>query len=131
MRILDETDKYFIGHIYEDAYLIDKRLGEELVHDDFYSDPSCGLISKNNDWAIIAGEHLTIWRYGKTVRMDNQDLRWIHSIRTHDQKTVELLIDPWSPHAAIWILDVTKLQFRKLRDFEDYKEKEYTDEVVW
>lgn len=131
MRILDETDKYFIGHIYEDAYLIDKRIGEELVHDDFYGDPTCGLISKNNDWAIIAGEHLTIWRNGKTVRMNNKDLRWIHAIRTHDQKSVEMLINPWAPNAAIWILETATLQFKKLRDFRDYQEKEYTEEIVW
>ncbi|NOS94518.1 MAG: hypothetical protein HOP30_21615 [Cyclobacteriaceae bacterium] len=131
MAILDETDKYFIGHIYEDAYLIDKRIGEELVHDDFYGDPTCGVISKNNEWAIIAGEHLTIWRNGKTVRMNNEDLRWIHAIRTLDQQTVEMLINPWAPNAAIWILEVATLQFKKLRDFQDYQEKEYTEEIVW
>ncbi len=65
MRILDETDKYFIAHDFEDAYLIEKRNGEAIVHDDFYGDPKCGLISKNNDWAIIAGEHITIWKAGK------------------------------------------------------------------
>lgn len=44
MRILDETDKYFIGHIYEDAYLVEKSSGQEVLHDDFYGDPKCGLM---------------------------------------------------------------------------------------
>jgi hypothetical protein len=131
MRILDETDKYFIGHIFEDAYLIEKRNGEEIVHDDFYGDPSCGLISRSNDWAIIAGEHLTIWTKGKTRKIENEDLRWIYDLRTSDDKTVEILTDPWSDKSAIWTLDMVTLQFKKISDFDDYKEKERTDEIVW
>lgn len=131
MRILDETDKYFIGHIFEYAYLIEKRNGQEIVHDDFYGDPSCGLISKNNAWAIIAGEHLTIWRKGKTTKIGNEDLRWIYALRTKDDKTVEILIDPWTEKSAIWALEVATLQYKKVKDFEDYKEKERTDEIDW
>lgn len=131
MRILDETDKYFIGHIFEDAYLIEKRTGEEIVHDDFYGDPSCGLISKKNDWAIIAGEHLTIWKKGGVTKIENGDLRWIHALRTSDDNTVEILIDPWTEKSAIWTLDIMTLQFKKIKDFEDYSEKDRTDEVVW
>ena len=131
MRILDETDEYFIGHIFEDAYLIEKRNGETIVHDDFYGDPSCGLISKNNDWAIIAGEHLTTWTQGKITKFENDDLKWIYALRTHDQKTVEILIDPWTDKSSIWTLDIATLQLKKVKDFEDYKEREHTDEVVW
>lgn len=131
MRILDETDKYFLGHIFEDAYLIEKRNGEEIVHDDFYGDPSCGLISKNNDWAIIAGEHLTIWREGVITKIDNEELKWVHSLRTKGNKTVEILIDPWTEKSAIWVLDILALDFKKVRNFEDYKEKERTEEVIW
>lgn len=131
MRILDETDKYFIGHIFEDAYLIEKRNGEEIVHDDFYGDPSCGLISRSNDWAIIAGEHMTIWTKAKTRKIEDGDLRWIYDLRTSDDKTVEILTDPWSDKSAIWTLDMVTLQFKKISDFDDYKEKERTDEIVW
>lgn len=162
MRILDETDKYFIGHIFEDAYLIEKRNGEEIVHDDFYGDPSCGLIGENNDWAIIAGEHLTIWKSGTKPKMDNawlkwlhaiwaiiwgerqskwqkgkitkiehEDLKWIHALRTKDDKVVEILIDPWSDKSAIWSLDISTLDFKKIKNFKDYKEKEQVDDVIW
>jgi len=46
-----------IEHYYENAYLIEKSSGKKLLFDDFYGDPECGLISKNNDWAVIASEH--------------------------------------------------------------------------
>jgi hypothetical protein len=131
MRILDETDRYFIGHIFEDAYLIDKRNGEEIVHDDFYGDPSCGLISRNNEWAIIAGEHLTIWRKGQTTKIGHEALRWVYALRTRGNTMVEILIDPWTDASAIWMLDMSTLGLTKVRDFDDYKEKERTDEIVW
>lgn len=131
MRILDETDKYFIGNIFEDAYLIEKRNGQEIVHDDLYGDPSCGLISKNNDWAIIAGEHLTIWSQGKISKMENEELRWVHALRAKDNETVEILIDPWTEKSAIWMLDISTLHLKKIRNFEDYRKREQIGEVIW
>src|SRR5688572_19207434 len=122
MHILDETDRYFIGHIFDDAYLIDKRNGEEIFHDDFYGDPSCGLISKSNDWAIIAGEHITIWRKGKITKIEQEEIRWVHSIRTNDDQIIEILIDPWADHSAIWTLDIKTHELKKVKDFNDYKE---------
>ena len=131
MHILDETDKYFIGHIYEDAYLIDKRNGQEILHDDFYGDPTCGLISKSDKWAIIAGEHIIIWKNGKTTKIDKQEIKWVHSIRTSDDEVVEILVDPWTDKAAIWTLDLNNFEIKKVKDFDDYKEKERADNVVW
>lgn len=131
MQILDETDKYLVGHIAEDAYLIDKINQAEIVHDEFYGNPSCGLISRNNDWAILAGEHITIWTNGKTTKIENNDLRWVYALRTNDQKTVSILTDPWSEKSAIWLLDITTLHLKKVRDFNEYKDKKHTDEVVW
>jgi hypothetical protein len=131
MRTLYETDKLIIEHEFEDAYLYDKISGIKLVHDDFYGDPECGLISINNDWAIIAGEHLTLWINGKINKIENDDLKWIHSIRVKGDYTVEILIDPWSDKSAIWELDLKTLKYIKLRDFSDYREKEPSDKIVW
>lgn len=131
MRILDETNKYFIGHIYEDAYLIEKHNGQEIIHDDFYGDPTCGLISKSDKWAIIAGEHITIWKNEQITKIDKEEIKWIHSMRTNDDEIIEILIDPWAKNAAIWTLDLNNFELRKVKNFDDYKEKEWTDNVVW
>lgn len=131
MRILDETERYFIGHIFEDAYLIEKRNGEEILVDDFYGDPSCGLISKSNDWAIIAGDHITIWRKGKVTKIDREELRWVHAIRTADDQIIEILIDPWSENSAIWALDIKTYELTKVKPFDDYRDKELSEDVVW
>jgi hypothetical protein len=131
MYILDETDQYFIGHIFEDAFLIDKRNGEEIFHDDFYGDPSCGLISKKGDWAVVAGEHITIWKKGKITKINQDETQWVYAIRTNDDQIIEILIDPWSKNSAIWTLDIKNYELKKVKPFDDYRDKELTDDVVW
>jgi hypothetical protein len=131
MHILDETDRYFIGHIFEDAFLIDKRNGEEILHDDFYGDPSCGLISKKGDWAVVAGEHITIWKKGKITKINQEETQWVYAIRTNDDQIIEILIDPWSKNSAIWTLDIKTYELKKVKSFDDYRDKELTDDVVW
>ena len=44
---------------------------------------------------------------------------------------MEMLIDPWSDKSGIWTLDISTLDFKKIRDFQDFRETETTDEVVW
>lgn len=136
MNVLFETDKLRIEHEFENAYLIEKSSGKELMFDDFYGDPECGLISMNNDWAIIAGEHLTVWRANKkknqqVVRIDDDELKWIHDIRLKTDNVIEILTDPWSEKSSIWKLNIDSLQFSKLRDFKDYFETEHTENIDW
>ena len=131
LNILDETDRYVVGHSFEDAYLIDKLTKRELLHDDFYGDPKCGLIDRNSQWAIIAGEHITIWKNSKVTRIEKEEVRWVHAIRAIGENIVEMLIDPWSVKSSIWILDLNSFALMKIRDFEDYRESESTDDVVW
>src|SRR5690606_36143473 len=136
MNVLFETDRLIIEHEFENAYLIEKSSGKELLFDDFYGDPTCGLISKKNDWAIIAGEHLTIWRADKrsnkqVERIENEELKWIYEVRLESENIVEILTDPWSEKSAIWELDIETLEFTKLREFREYQDLEHTDTVKW
>lgn len=131
MRILDETDKYMIGHIFEEAYLIEKSNGKEIVLGEFYGDPTAALISKKNEWAIVAGEHLAIWANERITKIEDDNLRWIYALRTNDDNTVEILIDPWSDKSSVWTLDMATLELRKVKDFNNYKDKEHTNKVVW
>lgn len=130
-HILYETDKLRLEHEYEATYLIEKKHGTILLEDDFYGDPDCGLIDQNNQWAMMAGEHLTIWTPNKAWRIEHEDLRWIADLRVKDNETVEILIDPWSEKSSIWEINTTSFVFKKIRDFDDYRDQEYTDDVVW
>jgi len=63
LTIIDETEELMIGHLYETAYLIKKSKGEVLLEDDFMGDIQCGIIDRNNKWAILGGTHLSLWKY--------------------------------------------------------------------
>lgn len=131
MRILYETEKLKIEHEWEATYLIEKLTGKILLEDDFYGDPDCGVIDKNNNWAIMAGEHLTVWTKKKWKRIENTDLQWIHSVRQKSIDTAEILIDPWSGISAIWEFNTRTFEYKRIRSFNDYKGKLYVDNVIW
>lgn len=131
MKLLYETERLKLENEFEATFLTEKSTGKTLLEDDFYGDPSCGLIDKNNKWAIVAGEHLTIWTPKKWKRIDDENLKWIHSIRVKDSETVEVLTDPWKRNSAIWEINLQNFEYRKMSDFNDYKDKEYSETVNW
>ena len=130
-HVLDETDELIVGHLYDDGCIIRKTTGEELLYEAFYGDPECGLISKDNKWAIVAGHHIAIWRNGKVSRIKEDSVKDVHDMRAKDESLVELLTDPWSDHSAIWILDMESLTLKKVRDFLEYQGSPNRDEVEW
>ncbi len=132
LTVLAETDVLLLGHFHEDAVLLRKSTGICLLDDSFYGDPTCGVISAANDWAAVAGEHVTVWRrgLGMTRVSEPAALRWVHAMRVDEvTQQLHLLTDPWSAHPAIWELNPRTLTARKLRDFLDYQAREYVEEV--
>ncbi|MCP2044982.1 hypothetical protein [Pontibacter sp. HSC-36F09] len=127
--ILDETDQLLLLHKWETVFLIDKRSSSVLLQEEYVSDPTCGIIDKDNKWAVVAGDHLTVWNEGNTKVVD--ELADIHSIRTKNTDTIEVLIDPWSTKSSIWKVNVLTLEKSKIRDFLEYRDKPYTEEVNW
>ena len=132
LHVLAETSELLLGHTFEDAVLVRKRNGEYLLEDDFYGDPAGGLIGPANEWAIVVGEHLTIWHHTAGVmRIEDERLRWIKALRLVGQNRVELLVDPWGPRAAIWCLHPADRTYTKVRDFLKYRDQDYTEAIVW
>ena len=130
LHVLAETSELLLGHTFEDAVLLRKRTGEYLLEDDFYGDPNGGLISPTNEWAIVVGEHLTIWHLAVGVtRIKDERLSWISALRLVNQTHVELLVDPWGPRAAIWCLHPADCTYTKVRDFPEYRDREYSEEA--
>ena len=131
INILYETDKLFLKYEYESVELVEKQTGKIIFQDDFYGDPSCGLIDTCNNWAIVAGEYMFIWTPSKFKTFKTNDFNWIHALRIKDSENVEILLDPWSNNAAIWELKIETFNLKKIKDFNNYKNKEYTDKVIW
>ncbi len=134
---LFENTIMLLGHVFEKTYIINKVTKEENPVFQFDNDPTCGLIGKYNDWCLVGGDFLVLrtWIDNSVRFLD--DLKNIHSLRAIGDYTVQILIDPWSEHSAIWEMeiDLNKLtrpvNLTKLRDFKDYIETPYTDEPIW
>ncbi|TCI84713.1 hypothetical protein [Tenacibaculum sp. M341] len=129
-NILFKTDVLQIVYEQEEAYLID-QFGNQLINDDFYGTPNCGFISSNNDWAIIGGDHITVWKKEVDHKLRNNNINWIYDIRLKDENLVEFVTDPWSDISAIWELNITTMKYTKIRAFNKYQHKKYTDFVEW
>ena len=84
-----------------------------------------------NDWAIVGGEKLLLWKDDQLKFIEDPDLVWIHDIRQLGDDVVEILTDPWAEHPAIWKFDIQSEEKVKIRDFYEYRGKEYTDYVEW
>ena len=133
MRTLFETDRLILEHSYETVQLRDKVADKILFSDEFYGDPDCGLIEKNERWAIVAGNRVLVWTPGRVSEVVAKIPGSVHAIRQKggDETIVEILVDPWSDAAAIWEMDTTSLEAKWMRDFNDYRDRPYTDSVVW
>jgi hypothetical protein len=117
-HILHETDKFILGYVFEDAYLINKKNNKEIYLGAFYGDPACGLISKNNDWCLVCGDTTTTWKKdGNIYNIDDKEIMWVVEVRQTSICEVELLVDPWSEEGAIWKLNIDTLEKHKIKNF--------------
>lgn len=131
MRPLSETDLYVLFNEYEDIFLFDKVRNKEIWRADMYGDATCGLVGLSNEWAIACGSKLIVWKKHTLKTIEDKELEWIFGVRQVGETKVEILTDPWSDHSAIWLFDVSTEIKTKIRDFFDYINQEYTEEVKW
>lgn len=131
ISIIAETKQFLLGNIYEQVYLI--RKADDLITElgAIYGDAQCGLIDQNGNWCIAAGESVLIWRNGKTITLNDENLRGVTRMRKADDDTIYLLTDPWSENSAIWKLDIKSFKSIKISDFNSLKDKPYTDTFEW
>ncbi|RZS93953.1 hypothetical protein [Aquimarina brevivitae] len=130
-KVLAKTNRYALYTAYEDVFFYDELHKIEIWRRTMFGEAACGFISASTDWAIVGGEYLLLWKNNQLKEFNKPELCWCHCIRQTDTNEVELLIDPWSKHAAIWKFNSAAETFEKLRDFKKYLNKPYTDTVVW
>ena len=74
---------------------------------------------------------MVIWKEPQLKELKDNDLKWVFDVRQISEHEVEILIDPWHENSAIWRYNVWNDEKTRIRDFEEYKDKEHTDEVNW
>lgn len=130
-RKLFETGKLSLEHRYETVFLVNKVLNKKYLLGELYGDPRCGLISKENTWAIAGGSGLLIWYKNEVFEIEKEELFAVHGLRQVGPLAVDMLIDPWSSQAAVWRLDLDTREVHFLRAFHYYRDKPYAEDVEW
>jgi hypothetical protein len=128
---LHATEKFVVGHIFETAYLTDIDSGQTTIIGDFYGDPSCGLISNDNKWCLVGGSSIKVWTENEVYEIKDDNLKWACKLRQIDSNKVEILIDPWADNSSVWEFNIKTKERKKIKDFDKYRDKEYTDEIEW
>jgi hypothetical protein len=129
---LSETDIHVLFKEHEEVFLFDKDSNENLWRVSFYGEATIGFLGLVNEWAIVGGDRLLIWKNNTELKfIEDPDLIWIHDIREVEDDEVEILTDPWGENPAIWKFNIQTEEKVKVRDFEDYKGKEYSESVEW
>jgi hypothetical protein len=136
-RILFENTVMKVGHVFETSYCYNKLTKEEFAIFEFGNDPTCGLVGQRNDWCLIGGDVLVLRTWvDNTLRLVGE-LKEIFDLKLIDAYTIQVLTDPWADNSEIWQLtiDLNKLTrpltLKKIRDFKEFVDKPYTDEVEW
>jgi len=130
-KIINETDLLKLEHEFESTFLVNKVNHQVLMVDDFYGEPVCGLIDTENNWAVVAGAHLTLWKPDLEIKYQTKEFKNIHSIRLKNNKTIEILTDPWDKVSAIWELDLQTNELIKGVNFNKYIGKKYVEQIEW
>jgi hypothetical protein len=131
VKPLSETDLYVLFQEQEEVFLFDKDSNKEIWRTDMHGNATCGLIAFSNEWVVCGGHKLIIWKNNRLRVIEDPEIQWIHDIRQVGKNDVEILTDPWRDESAIWSFNIMTEMKVKVRDFQDYKAKEYTDNVIW
>ncbi|HAD13979.1 MAG TPA: hypothetical protein DCF33_16260 [Saprospirales bacterium] len=137
VRIFSQTASIVIYHECETAFCLHKPSGESFPVHQFYGDPVCALIGRNDDWCLIGGDVLVLlWVQDRTTKIID-GLKWIFDLRIVNDMTIQILTDPWGEAPAIWELAIRPdypnepAQPIKIKDFPGYKNKPFTESVMW
>lgn len=123
------SDKYIIGKnlrmvsLSENAYLLHLDKRDVTYLNWFYGNPTCGLISEDETWAVMAGNfEITVWNEGVVSTID---INPVFDIRQKDPHTVELLVGIQFLDPAVWELNVHTMELEMVGAYTSYFNKEY------
>jgi hypothetical protein len=130
-RKLAESKAIVLGNLFEDVYLLNKRSNEEIYLGSLYGDPSFGLISTDDTWSVVGGEHIIIWHsYGKIIALDDEPFKWAVAVRQSAPLQVELLVEQTANNYCVRALDIETLEVVDLRTIT-IESDETLDNIQW
>jgi hypothetical protein len=114
--------------ISENAYLLHLDTREVTYLNWFYGNPTCGLISEDERWVVMAGDfEITVWDEGVVTTIDTSP---VFDIRQKDAFTVELLVIIPYLEAAVWELNIATMELRKTGHYTTFFNRKYLSQCT-
>jgi hypothetical protein len=131
MKTLSENETFTVYQEFETVFIKNKSNNSTVTIDSFYGDPTCSFIDIKNSQIIIGGNQLIVWDIIKQKKTNLEKINYIHSIKKVDTNSIQVLTDPWSKDSSIWQLDLKSLEVKKVKDFNKYKNKPFSENITW
>jgi hypothetical protein len=127
-RILARSQRYVISHEYEVVFL-EREGRKDVIIGDFYGDPECAIIDRDERWCLMAGCGLIMYQlrapfqpYTYDTVSDQwvelfrspPDCLWIEALYQTGKDTVRLVVDVYSQQAGIYELSLGNLTLTQL-----------------
>lgn len=84
MNVLAQNEKYTVWNEYETTYLTINDENKVVTIGDFYGDPSCAMIDRNNRYCVVAGCGVIIYYINEPYlpyRYDYMTKQWTEFYR--------------------------------------------------
>jgi hypothetical protein len=111
--------------------LLHKPSGTERLLREHHGDPSGGIISPDERWAICGGKGVELHFIADNLSREFLENSDIHAMRWESPQGVRILVDPWSDQNATWRLDIESLHLTKICDGPDLRTKPYREDVTF
>ena len=128
-KILYESKNLILVTEFENVSLIDKNSHTEIFNLSVYGEVIYSSVEESENWIMIGAENLWVWKNHKLLKVE--EVCWVHEIRKISENIVEILTDPWHTNAAVWKYDALNDSYFKVKDFTDYNNKPYSENVIW
>lgn len=123
-KILAESERYILGHVYEYGSIYDKKSEKEIYIGDSYGDPRFGLIDKNEEWALLLGCDSYLWTSNEIVNLNDYIFgneifpQWAFGARQTGNFEIQVLDDPWGDNPGVYSFDINTKIIKRIRDFK-------------
>jgi len=78
---LHETDLYVLFQDGDKIFLFDKDANADLWSVTISGGATCGIIALSNEWVLIGGRTLTLWKNDGFEKIDDPTLRQIRHLK--------------------------------------------------
>ncbi|MBX7227283.1 MAG: hypothetical protein K1X55_14705 [Chitinophagales bacterium] len=117
---LSETDSYMIFADGEDIFLFDKDINEDVWRVNIGERATCAWIGLSNEWAVIGGKKLFLWKDDILRTIVEDDFMNIQDFKQVEEMTILILTNSLNEGSIVWSFNVETGKKVKICDTDSF-----------